>query len=102
MDSTNEHKLEQKAYIKATNRDANASRPYLKYLEQREEDGRPLRLDQLWKEHYKFAVPSAILRYKGQAPAHTALLLYSHAEGRYRHSTSEREHPLTFKATVLG
>jgi len=65
------------------------NRPYLKFLEQRSADGRPLSRAELWKNHYQFEVPAQVLSYKGQAPAHVTTLLYSHAEGTYRKSATE-------------
>jgi hypothetical protein len=65
------------------------NRPYLKFLEQRSADGRPLSRAELWKNHYQFEVPAQVLSYKGQAPAHVTMLLYSHADGTYRKSATE-------------
>ena len=79
---------------------AGHSRPYLNFLEQREADGRPLNRRELWKGHYQFEVPAQALFYKGQVPAHVTMLLYSHAEGRYRYSGSVFD--LVLKATVTA
>ena len=92
------HLLESKALIRVQHQ--GKDRKYLNFLDQREQERRPLSLEHLWEGHsHVFSVPNSVLAYRGSAPAHLALMLASQEAGARNHSVSET---VAFKASIQG